>query len=77
MAALVRNCVQLLELPVEESLRMASLYPATFLGIDDQLGRVAPGYRADLTLLRPDLTALATWVGGEEQWHGGARDAAS
>jgi N-acetylglucosamine-6-phosphate deacetylase len=77
MAASVRNCVQLLELPLEESLRMASLYPATFLGIADQLGRIAPGYRADLTLLRPDLTAAATWVGGEEQWCGGARDAAS
>jgi N-acetylglucosamine-6-phosphate deacetylase len=70
MAASVRNCVQTFELPLEDSLRMASLYPASYLGLDDQLGRVAPGYRADLTLLRPDLTVLATWVGGEEQWYG-------
>jgi N-acetylglucosamine-6-phosphate deacetylase len=69
MAASVRNCVQLLELPVEESLRMASLYPAAYVGLDDELGRAAPGYRADLTLLRSDLTVLATWVGGDEQWH--------
>ncbi len=69
MAAAVRNCVRLLELPLEESLRMASLYPASFLGLDEQLGRVAPGYRADLTLLRSDLSVLATWVGGQEQWN--------
>ena len=73
MAASVRNCVQLLDLPLEESLRMASLYPAAYLGLDDQLGRTAPGYRADLALLRPDLSVLATWVGGDEQWYGAAR----
>jgi N-acetylglucosamine-6-phosphate deacetylase len=62
--------VELLGLPLEESLRMASLYPARYIGIDSQVGRVAAGHRADLTLLRPDLTVLATWVGGEEQWYG-------
>src|SRR5262245_9084536 len=56
MAASVRNCVQLLGVPLEEALRMAALYPAAFLGVADQLGRTAPGYRADLALLRPDLT---------------------
>jgi N-acetylglucosamine-6-phosphate deacetylase len=68
MATSVKNCVELLALPLEESLRMASLYPAEYLGLDGELGRVAPGYRADLTLLDPRLAALATWVGGEEQW---------
>jgi N-acetylglucosamine-6-phosphate deacetylase len=72
MAASVRNCVQLLELPLEESLRMASLYPAAYLGLDGQLGRIAPGYRADLAVLRPDFGVLATWVGGDEQWYGDA-----
>jgi len=70
MATSVRNCVRLLELPLEESLRMASLYPARYLGLEDRLGRVAPGHRADLALLRePDLSVLATWVGGEEARH--------
>ncbi len=70
MATSVRRCVELLGLPLEESLRMASLYPARYIGIDSQVGRLAAGHRADLTLLRPDLTVLATWVGGEEQWVG-------
>ncbi|HYO53053.1 N-acetylglucosamine-6-phosphate deacetylase [Archangium sp.] len=68
MVTAVRNCVRLLGLPLEESLRMASLYPACYLGLDGHLGRLAPGYRADLTLLRSDLTVLATWVGGQELW---------
>jgi N-acetylglucosamine-6-phosphate deacetylase len=70
MATSVKNCVDLLELPLEDGLRMASLYPAQYVGLDGELGRVAPGYRADLTLLDPQLAALATWVGGDEQWIG-------
>lgn len=70
LAGSVRNCVELLGLPLEESLRMASLYPAAYLGLDGELGRVAPDHRADLTLLHADLSVLATWVGGEEQWYG-------
>ncbi|MDC0708653.1 N-acetylglucosamine-6-phosphate deacetylase [Stigmatella sp. ncwal1] len=69
MATSVRNCVQLLGLSLEESLRMASLYPAFFLGLDEYVGRLASGYRADLTLLRPDFKVLATWVSGQEQWY--------
>jgi len=69
MATSVRNCVSMLGLSLEEGLRMASLYPARFLGLEERLGRVAPGYRADLTLLRPDLTVVGTWVDGQEQWY--------
>ncbi|OJH37463.1 N-acetylglucosamine-6-phosphate deacetylase [Cystobacter ferrugineus] len=69
MVTAVRNCVRLLRLPLEDSLRMASLYPASFLGLEGQLGRIARGYRADLALLRPDLTVLATWVAGQVQWY--------
>jgi N-acetylglucosamine-6-phosphate deacetylase len=69
MAASVRVCVQRLGLSLEESLRMASLYPARYIGMDHQVGRLAAGHRADLALLRPDLSVLATWVGGEEHWY--------
>jgi len=69
MSAAVRNCIRLLGLPLEEALRMASLHPAQALGLEGRLGRLATGYRADLTLLREDLTVQATWVGGNEQWH--------
>ncbi|WP_376964660.1 N-acetylglucosamine-6-phosphate deacetylase [Azospirillum sp. A26] len=68
MTTAVRNAGTLIGLPLEESLRMASLYPAEFLGMDGERGRIAPGWRADLVLLRPDLTVRGTWVEGE--WRG-------
>jgi len=65
MATAVRNCVELLGLPLEEAARMASTYPAKFLGIDDSRGRIAPGYAADLVLLDERLRVRTTWIGGD------------
>jgi N-acetylglucosamine-6-phosphate deacetylase len=64
MATAVRNAVSLLGLEIAEAARMASEYPAAFLGLDDELGRIAPGYRADLVLLDDELQVLRTWIGG-------------
>src|SRR5271166_5032846 len=65
MASAVRNCVRLLDLPLAEALRLASASPAAFLGIDGWLGRLAPGYRADIVALDPDTVDIfATWVAG-------------
>jgi N-acetylglucosamine-6-phosphate deacetylase len=64
LPAAIRNCVDLLGLDLAEALRMASLYPAQFLGLADRRGRIAPGYVADLALLGPKLEVLATWVDG-------------
>ena len=65
MASAVRNCLALLDLPLTEALRFASLSPAAFLGVDDRLGRLAPGYRADMVALDPkDVRVLQTWVAG-------------
>jgi N-acetylglucosamine-6-phosphate deacetylase len=64
MATAVRNCVQLLGLPLEEAARMAATYPAEFLGLGDRHGRIAPGYRADLVLLDEALQVRSTWITG-------------
>jgi N-acetylglucosamine-6-phosphate deacetylase len=67
MAAAVRNCVRLVGVPLPDALRSASTYPATFLGLGQTLGRLAPGYRADVVAFDPtDMTILATWVAGQE-----------
>ncbi len=66
MAAAVRNCVKLLQVPLTTALRFASLEPAGFLGLGGSLGRLAPGYRADLVAFDPDtLNVYETWVAGE------------
>lgn len=65
MATAIHNCVKLLRMPLESALRLASAEPATFLGLDDRLGHIAPGYRADLVALDPrDVRVLETWVAG-------------
>jgi len=64
MATAVRNAVSLLDLEIAEAARMASEYPAAFLGLDGELGRIAPGYRANLALLDEDLRVQRTWIDG-------------
>jgi len=67
MATAVENCVRLLGLPLERALRFASTEPADFLGVGHFLGRLAPGYRADIVALDPnDVSVVATWVAGKE-----------
>ncbi|WP_114948951.1 N-acetylglucosamine-6-phosphate deacetylase [Microvirga calopogonii] len=65
MASAVRNSVERLGLALPDVLRMASLIPAQFLKLDHELGRIAPGYRADLVLLDEGLQVRQTWIRGE------------
>ncbi|ASG25199.1 N-acetylglucosamine-6-phosphate deacetylase [Nitrospirillum viridazoti] len=65
MAQAVRNAMRLLDVELEEALRMASLYPARFLGMDGRLGQLAAGFQADLVLLDAQQRVLGTWVAGQ------------
>lgn len=65
MASAVRNAVRMLGLDLAEASRMASRHPAEFLGLGAEMGRIAPGLRADLVLMDDELKALETWIGGE------------
>jgi N-acetylglucosamine-6-phosphate deacetylase len=65
MASALRNCVRLLDVPLETALQFASINPAEFLGLGHWLGRLAPGYRADMVALNPvGVDVLDTWVAG-------------
>src|SRR6478609_2589548 len=64
MATAVRNAVKLVQLPLEDALRAASLTPARFLGLDKERGTLAAGSRADLVALSEDLRVAGTWVDG-------------
>jgi len=65
MASAVRNCVRLLDVPLPKALRFASTHPAAFLGLGHRLGRLAPGFRADMVALDgADLAVLESWVAG-------------
>jgi N-acetylglucosamine-6-phosphate deacetylase len=67
MASCVRNAVRMLQVPLAEAVRMASRYPAEFLGLGAQLGRIVPGYRANLVVADADLNVLETWIDGCRQ----------
>jgi N-acetylglucosamine-6-phosphate deacetylase len=64
MASAVRNAVLLLGLDIVDAARMASEYPAEFLGLGSELGRIAPGYRANLVLMDDELNVQKTWIDG-------------
>jgi N-acetylglucosamine-6-phosphate deacetylase len=66
MASAVRKMVDMVGASLPEALRMASRNPAEFLGLGDRLGRIAPGYRADLVAFRPEaVEVIETWVAGK------------
>jgi N-acetylglucosamine-6-phosphate deacetylase len=65
MASAVRNAVRMLGLPIQQAARMASTYPAQFLGLDRELGHIAPGFRANLTAVNDEVEVIATWIDGE------------
>jgi N-acetylglucosamine-6-phosphate deacetylase len=65
MASAVRNCVRLLNVSLPSALRFASTNAAEFLGCGQTLGRLAPGFRADMVALDANnIEVLATWVAG-------------
>ena len=56
--------IELLGLDLTQAVRMASLTPAAFLGLDAELGEIAPGKRANLVLADDDLIVRETWIDG-------------
>ena len=65
MASAVRNAAALLGLSQAEALGMAGAAPAGFMRLDDELGRIAPGYRASLVALNAAGEVIETWIDGQ------------
>ncbi len=72
MASCVRNAVQMLGVSLPQAVRMASQWPAEFLGLGNETGRIAPGYRANLVAADDDLRVLETWIDGRSTQDGGS-----
>ncbi|MCX7056803.1 MAG: N-acetylglucosamine-6-phosphate deacetylase [Proteobacteria bacterium] len=67
MARAVRNAVELLNLPTADAVRMASEYPAEFLGLGTSHGRIDAGYRADFVVADNALRVIDVWQDGERR----------
>jgi len=64
---LVRVMVQEAGLPVWEAVKMASLNPASFLGIQETYGSIQPGKSADLLIFDDDIRISSVYVSGIRQ----------
>jgi N-acetylglucosamine-6-phosphate deacetylase len=60
----VQNMIAMAGVTPEEALDMASGRPACAIGLGDELGRIATGFRASLSLLDAELRAVAVMVDG-------------
>lgn len=67
MIEAIANCVHQVGLPLDEVLRMATLYPATAIHMEHELGRLAQGCCANLTVLNEDLQVIG--VVDQGTWH--------
>jgi len=65
----VQNLVQQVGIPLEEALRMASLYPARAMGRANDLGSIAEGKVANLVIFDDAFNVTATLVHGTYQEH--------
>lgn len=64
---LVRVMVQKAGLPVWEAVKMTSLNPASFLGIQETYGSIQPGKSADLLIFDDDIRISSVYVSGIRQ----------
>jgi len=66
MVEAVLNCHRTVGIALPQCLQMASATPAAILG-QSTLGRIKPGFQADLVLLNDEFQVAATWVQGQYQ----------
>jgi N-acetylglucosamine-6-phosphate deacetylase len=59
-----RNILAFTGCTIPEAARMAAATPARLTGEGERKGRLAPGYDADITVLRPDLSVEAVYKAG-------------
>jgi N-acetylglucosamine-6-phosphate deacetylase len=68
MASAVKNTHKGLGMPLDEALRMGSLYPAQYLYQNQAVirGELKQGYQADMVVLNDDLSVKETWISGKK-----------
>ncbi len=68
--AAIKNLMAFTGCSLPEALTCLTTTPAAVLGLGAEIGRVAPGFRADLVLVTPDLQVVHTFVDGERVYSG-------
>ena len=60
----VKNCVKHAKIPLDEALRMATAYPAKLIDMKE-LGKIAPGCKANILVFSKDYQPLYTILNGK------------
>jgi len=63
---MVRHMHRAAGCPLEQAVRMASLTPAERVGLDQEIGSLTPGKRADVLVLSRDLEVQRVFIAGRE-----------
>ncbi len=64
----VRNCVEKVEISLQESLRMASTYPAEVLNLNHRLGKIKPDYQANMVIFDDNFVVKGVVEEGCLEW---------
>jgi N-acetylglucosamine-6-phosphate deacetylase len=67
MASAVANAVELLQIDLEIAIAMATRNPARAVRLEEAVGAIRRGLRADLALLNSEGKVVRTWISGVEQ----------
>lgn len=60
----IHNLISLTDICPRDAIHMASLVPATFLGLDSTLGSITPGKQANLAVITHEFNVAATVING-------------
>nr|WP_235021783.1 N-acetylglucosamine-6-phosphate deacetylase [Rathayibacter sp. VKM Ac-2754] len=63
--AALRIAIEQVGLGRQEAVAALTETPARALGLDDRLGRLAPGFAADVVAIAPDHSVVQVWAAGE------------
>ena len=60
----IQQCVKFVGIPLDEAIRMATLYPAKAISVEHKLGRIHSGKIANLAIFNNDYQVTGTVVNG-------------
>lgn len=61
----IGNCVQHVGIDLDEAIRMATLYPARLMKLNN-IGQIEPGYKANITVFNTDFEVVNVFLEGQQ-----------
>ncbi len=66
MLAAIKNTVEMAGIDLNEAIRMASVYPATMMGVANRYGTIRVGNNASMILIDDNYQLIRSWIDGVE-----------